>query len=469
MRLLRTGPYEPGCEKFELVERSGSQIPKYAILSHRCGDDEVNYEDVRDPTAFERRLHGKNSGMTFEDDRDQSVRARKGYSKVVDAMRQAASHGYKYIWIDTCCIDKSNSAELSEGINSMYAWYQGAEVCYAILDEVPGRNAANFEVQFKACDWFERGWTLQELLVPKDVVFFGRLSEGTWDMLGNRGSLQDLISSRTGIPTEYLRGSGNLHTANIAQKMSWVAERKTTKPEDIAYCLLGLFSVNMPLIYGEGPRAFIRLQEEIVKISDDQTIFAWMHSPAQHALECGFEKPVSHKRLKNSGLRTTKLSGPKPETIVSWEAVASHGLLADSPKAFLKSGEVYSWSTPKRKLVPYHMTNRGLSISLNLRPMSNHPRETFFLADIGCCLLPPPDNEGIQAEMTPLCVYLQRKKSHPNVDQFTRIRCEKLVWIAEEDTHTSESTELTDIFVLRGRSNISLHGLFCSPGICMCR
>lgn len=137
--------------------------------------------------------------------------------------------------------------------------------------------------------------------MPKDVVFFGRLLGGTWDILGNRESLQDLISSRTGIPEKYLTGSENLHTANIAQKMSWVAERKTTKPEDIAYCLLGLFSVNMPLIYGEGHRAFRRLQEEIVKISDDQTIFAWMHSPAQNALECGFEPPLSHKRLKNLG------------------------------------------------------------------------------------------------------------------------------------------------------------------------
>ena len=119
MRLLRTGPYEPGRERFELIERFGPQIENYAILSHRCGNDDVNYEDVRDPSAFERRQYGQNSGMIFEDIRDESVREREGYSKVVSAMRQAASDGHEYIWIDTCCIDKSNSAELSEGINSM--------------------------------------------------------------------------------------------------------------------------------------------------------------------------------------------------------------------------------------------------------------------------------------------------------------------------------------------------------------
>ena len=467
MRLLRTGPYKPGCEKFKLIEKFGSQIPPYAILSHRCGDDDVHYEDVRDPSTYERRLYVNNSGMTLEDIRDQSVRERKGYSKVVGAMRQAASNGYEYIWIDTCCIDKSNSAELSEGINSMYAWYQKAEICYVILDEVPGRDAANFETEFKACDWFERGWTLQELLVPKDVIFFGRLSKGTWNMLGNRRSLQDLISSRTGIPTEYLAGPGNLRTANIAQKMSWVAERKTTKPEDIAYCLLGLFSVNMPLIYGEGHRAFIRLQEEIVKISDDQSIFAWMHSPAQHDLECGFERPVNHGCLKKPGLRKTQISGPIPETRVWWEDVASHGLLADSPKAFLKSGEVRSLPIFFGKLVPYYMTNRGLSISLNLRPMSKHPLETSFLAEIGCCRLPPPDDEGVPDAMTHVCVYL-RRISHPSANQFTRIRCEKLVSITEKDRSTLESAESTDIFVARGRNNRSLHDLLCST-LCMCR
>jgi hypothetical protein len=190
--------------------------------------------------------------------RDQNVRECKAYSKVVGAVRQAASDGHEYIWIDTCCIDKSSSAELSEAINSTYAWYQKAEVCYAFLNDVAGPDAANFEVNFKASRWFTRGWTLQELLAPQHVVFFGTLPAGFWIMLGDRVSLRSLISTHTRISTKFLIDSKELDDANIAQKMSWAAGCETTREEDLACCLLGLFSVNMPLLYGEGSRAFMR-------------------------------------------------------------------------------------------------------------------------------------------------------------------------------------------------------------------
>ena len=452
MRLLRTGPYEPGCEKFELIEEFGSQIPKYAILSHTWGDDEVTYEHVRAPTAFERRLLSNDSEATYEHIRDQNVRECKAYSKVVGAMRQAASEGHEHIWIDTCCIDKSSSAELSEAINSMYAWYQKAEVCYAVLDGVPGPDAADFEVEFKASRWFTRGWTLQELLAPKRVVFFGRLATGSWVMLGDRRSLRYLISRCTRISSQCLRDLEELDdaSADIAQKMSWAAGRETTREEDLAYCLLGLFSVNMPLLYGEGPRAFMRLQEEIMKISDDRSIFAWMHEPSQDALECGFEQRISYEHLRDSELREVNHTRPAfegldPKTLLLW-VDTSHGLLADSPKAFRNSGGVGRWPNSFTKQLPYHMTNRGLSISLPLKPMSEDASQKLYLADIGCRLLSPLNDEEESGEGAPICVYLKRKGS-PGVDQFARIRCEKLAWIPEEDTFTRAWGELTGIFV----------------------
>ncbi|GAB7325536.1 hypothetical protein MBLNU13_g09540t1 [Cladosporium sp. NU13] len=316
MRLLYTGPYEPGCEKFELIEKFGSQIPKYAILSHTWGDDEVTYEHVRAPTAFERRLLSNDSEATYEHIRDQNVRECKAYSKVVGAMRQAASDGHEYVWIDTCCIDKSSSAELSEAINSMYSWYQRAEVCYAVLDGVPGPDASNFEVEFKASRWFTRGCK-------------SFLHRAMWYSLGDRWRAR-------GIPARRLTGPDGLNFATIAQKMSWVAERETTREEDLAYCLLGLFSVNMPLLYGEGSRAFMRLQEEIIKISDDPTIFAWMHDPQPDSSKPGFEQPISYTHLRNSEIRRRQLTGPEPKTVLLW-LDTNHGLLADSPQAFLKS------------------------------------------------------------------------------------------------------------------------------------
>lgn len=115
MRLLRTGPYKPGHEKLELIEEVGRDIPDYAILSHTWGRDEVLYDHVRDGTSH----------------------THQAYGKVVKAMQQAASDGFAYIWIDSCCIDKSSSAELSEAINSMYRWYSNSAVCYVYLAIMP--------------------------------------------------------------------------------------------------------------------------------------------------------------------------------------------------------------------------------------------------------------------------------------------------------------------------------------------
>lgn len=439
MRLLRTGPYAPGREEFVIEtfdsptpdpETLESNTPTYAILSHRCGDDDVNYEDVRGPTAFERRLYeDNNSGLSFEEVRDRSVRKRKGYSKVVGAMRQAASDGYKYIWIDTCCIDKSNSAELSEGINSMYVWYQKAAICYAILDEVPGRDAANFEAKFEACDWFERGWTLQELLAPRKVVFLGRISEGAWNMLGDRTSLQHLISERTGIPTGCLTDPKELQRASIAQKMSWIAGRRTTKPEDIAYCLLGLFSVNMPLIYGEGPRAFMRLQEEIIKISGDQTIFAWVNIGKEDTQR---PSPVQiFEEMDDSSFDREMQLVPDPDKKNSFSIpiLEGYGLLATSHTAFAHSGNFIPWYRPTKIQPPYEMTNRGLHISLDLTPLAGMNCRGLFAADIRCSIQNAVD------ELEPLGIYL-KKGENPN--HYHRVRCGKLVYDVPETDNPTE-------------------------------
>jgi len=142
-------------------------------------------------------------------------------------------------------------------------------VCYVILSDVNGNIDGTQPQQLGKSRWFTRGWTLQELIAPSNVIFFSN----DWEEIGTNISLQASITKITGIPKDVLL-EDELEHCSIAQRMSWASKRKTTRVEDIAYCLMGIFGVNMPMLYGEGDKAFFRLQEEIMKISDDHTIFA---------------------------------------------------------------------------------------------------------------------------------------------------------------------------------------------------
>jgi hypothetical protein len=177
--------------------------------------------------------------------------------------------------VDTCCIDKTSSAELSEAINSMFRWHEIATICYAYLTDVYSYADSP---EFAKSRWFRRGWTLQELLAPSVLRFFN----ASWTYIGDRSQLSSVIVAITKIDIHYLDvGLGtneyrieSIRSAPVARRMSWASERVTMRVEDMAYCLLGIFGVNMPMLYGEGGRAFVRLQEEILKESIDMTIFA---------------------------------------------------------------------------------------------------------------------------------------------------------------------------------------------------
>jgi hypothetical protein len=186
----------------------------------------------------------------------------------------AAADGWEYAWVDTCCINKKSSAELSGAINSMYQWYQRAEVCYAFISDVPSDdNHHQADSAFRKNRWFTRGRTLQELLAPKHLTFLG----SDWKDIGSKFSLRNLISNITKIHIEALEGQ-HLGVWSVAQRMSWASLRVTIREEDIAYSLMGIFGVNMPLLYVEGEKAFIRLQEEIIRETEDDSIFAWFAS-----------------------------------------------------------------------------------------------------------------------------------------------------------------------------------------------
>jgi hypothetical protein len=225
-------------------------MPPYAILSHTWGPNEVSFQDM---------LNSK----SLEGD---------GYEKIVKCCELATSDGFEYAWVDTCCIDKTSSSELSEAINSMYRWYGNAHVCYVILSDVTtNEDPHDQRSTFRRSRWFTRGWTLQELIVPRTVIFYSK----DWIEIGTKLSLRTLVADITQIDEEILSFTQALKYFSIAQKMSWASRRQTTRTEDLAYCLMGIFEINMPLLYGEGMKAFVRLQEQILSVSDDDSILAW--------------------------------------------------------------------------------------------------------------------------------------------------------------------------------------------------
>jgi hypothetical protein len=256
MRLINTTT--KALEEFEFPD-----TPPYAILSHTWTHGEIMYQDL-----------GK----------DRKADKAIGYAKLDNGCRVAAAAGYDHFWLDTCCIDKTSNAELSEAINSMFQWYHQAGICFAYLSDVPKDvDLADANSTFSHSRWFTRGWTLQELLAPSEVLFLA----DDWTEIASRNKSASLITQVTGIPSLFLLGQ-NLQDASVAMRMSWAANRKTTKAEDIAYCLLGIFDIHMPLLYGEREAgAFRRLQQEILRYSDDQSIFAWKtdnaHTPSQNA------------------------------------------------------------------------------------------------------------------------------------------------------------------------------------------
>jgi heterokaryon incompatibility protein (HET) len=232
-----------------------SKLPEYAILSHTWEEEEISFQDVQ----------------------TRNLSHKKGYAKLVGSCTLAHQHGYEWIWIDTCCIDKTSSSELSEAINSMFRLYKESNVCYVYLSDLR-HNSLNKLEDFETCRWWSRGWTLQELIAPSYVEFHNL----DWKEVGTKSSLEVKISKITNIDQSVLRGKP-ISSCNVGERMSWAAKRKTSRPEDRAYSLLGLFDVHIPLLYGEGEHnAFRRLQEEILKWTDDHTLF--IHQGDPHSL-----------------------------------------------------------------------------------------------------------------------------------------------------------------------------------------
>ncbi|KAI0020355.1 heterokaryon incompatibility protein-domain-containing protein [Xylariomycetidae sp. FL0641] len=339
MRLLST-------RTRELREFFDDERPPYAILSHRwLSQEEVSFRELSE--LYCASENGPETGP---------IASRSGYLKIQGCRQQALQDGFDWVWIDTCCIDKSSSAELSEAINSMFNWYKDSDICYAYLTDVPDAtdDITQPESAFRMSQWFLRGWTLQELLAPRKVRFL----DASWNSIGDlqEGTvLLHVVSEVSRISPEYLTGQP-METASIARRMSWASRRRTTRKEDIAYCLLGIFDVNMPLLYGEGDKAFVRLQEEIMKHTTDHTILAW-------------------------GVNSGKRNFGKTLKETSPEECHEYGVLARSPADFADSSNFMPCgSLVRSKTSTFTLTEKGLWIHCFHEKLPNPSRLFHALA-----------------------------------------------------------------------------------------
>ncbi|KAH9936784.1 heterokaryon incompatibility protein-domain-containing protein, partial [Epithele typhae] len=226
----------------------------YAILSHTWGEEEDTFQNPRQPSP------------PWFNPRDRLT------LKIRSFLERAEKHGHEYAWVDTCCINKESSAELSEGINSMFRYYALSTICYVYLSDVEysDTDSHNMWDAFRRSRWHTRGWTLQELIASRVLVFYSK----EWKCLGTKYGLAKRLEEATGVSAEVLRFKNSFTDASIATRISWAAHRETTRTEDGAYSLFGLFGVNMPTLYGEGRSAFCRLFTEILKTSrPDPSIF----------------------------------------------------------------------------------------------------------------------------------------------------------------------------------------------------
>ncbi|KAK0631301.1 hypothetical protein B0T14DRAFT_501467 [Immersiella caudata] len=346
-----------------------------------------------------------------------------GFMKISLACGQAEREGLQYIWVDTCCIDKTSTAEVSLALNSMYSWYASAAVCYAFLDDVQhGGHRGGYRIwkdDFADSKWFKRGWTLQELLAPRKVVFFGK----GWKELGTKAKLGRTIEKATGIARRTLLEPGLVSRASVAKRMSWASARKTTLPEDMAYCLMGIFGVHISPLYGEGAEhAFLRLQEEILRRSDDMSLLAWGILNQE-------DRPVIH--------HTTQETFDSDNDSLN----ATLPVLATSPADFAGMGAVICAPLPvTTPTADFALTNKGLHINLPLLQVghSTHSAaQKYYLAALACRneKEDPHDRMGI---------FLTNSPTSPSI--FVRTRTQKHTRISGEDL-ALKTTKPTQIYI----------------------
>ena len=388
MRLLDTRTAE-----FRWVDEP--RYVSYAILSHVWtkegeGLPEQSFQDVK------KILKARSRFKPWPAKRKKDAIPSKLSEKIRQCCAVARGHGFDSVWVDSCCIDKASSSELSEAINSMFNWYQQAKVCYAYLHDVDDSDEPRApNSQFRRSRWFSRGWTLQELIAPRVLVF---LSRG-WHVLGTKAILATVIEQVTGIDHAILTHEASLDSVSVARRISWASRRQTTREEDEAYSLMGILGVHLPTIYGEGRFAFIRLQEEVLKQTSDQSLFVW-----------GFTLRDNVELVDDAPSDGTLWEGPNRSI---WDGTYIRNLFALSPRDFSSSAKTsviprHSFLEQLKLNCPlsdYTMTSHGVRMTVPvLSVKSRHSDIPIHLAILAC--------QDSQGRMVALIVRNQERTSN---------------------------------------------------------
>lgn len=374
MRLLE----RRGDGRFQFTEYQIHLAPPFAVLSHTWGREEISHTDIVTGSGYDKA----------------------GYKKINFCAEQAVKDGLRHFWIDTCCLDKSSSAELQEAIGSMFQWYQSAKRCYVYLSDVstrdfPGSSSLpqqKWMDDFPRSRWFTRGWTLLELLAPKDITFFSK--EG--DQLGSKISLMDQIQHTTRIPMPALQGVP-LAQFSLDERYSWLEGRDTTRPEDKAYCMIGVFGVVMQIMYGEGRASSFRRLDDLVR--NPATI-------PQMPISSNFDEEGAGTVLRDVPLTSTsrrdieEVSNADSDTVTNISSIFSESKMStSSATASLSPIQTSGVVQISRAL----LSNKDMSTLCTIVVQKTKPRKARtqlrgFLKDYGRQLLDESLNRSLETQ-----------------------------------------------------------------------
>lgn len=374
--------------KFEIKEGPALDvaIKNCAIISHRWGNNETKFHDLEE--ILQPRKSSNGAILKFDDPEGYEFgEEEEGLLKIAEARKKAREYGFRgddggqaqetlgYIWMDTCCIDKTDGIETERAINSMFRWYRDAKVCFVYLSDV-AKNTCEYQKEqvdklgnitrrrrdcFEKSEWFLRGWTLQELLAPKAMCFF----DYQWRFIGTKKTLSTEIQNAAKIEAKYL--NGDFSDACTAVRMSWLSRRNTTLKDDMAYCMVGVFGVHMYIKYGEDEDAFLRLEEELIKQkAADESIFAWKHERVE---SCGLLAPWPTCFSESGGLTilSQKYRQRKPYT------VTGGGIEFHAPNVLPDNGNGQEWMTITAAL------RRNYELKLNCWEVGHGRKNTVTL------------------------------------------------------------------------------------------